>query len=116
MRLTGEEAQMITLSEKAINKVKEFMASQEEDYAGIRFSVVGGGCSGFQYEMNLAKQSLESDQVLEVGGIQVFIDSQSLSALKGTEIDYVESVEGAGFKFKNPNVTGTCGCGESFQV
>lgn len=107
---------MITLSETAINKVKEFLASKEKDYTGIRISVVGGGCSGFQYEMNLAKLSLESDQVLEVDGIQVFIDSQSLSALKGTEIDYVESIEGAGFKFTNPNATGTCGCGESFQV
>lgn len=107
---------MINLSEKAIDKVKEFLASQEEDYAGVRFSVVGGGCSGFQYEMNLAKQRQENDQVLEFDGLQVFIDSQSLSALKGTEIDYVESIEGAGFKFKNPNATGTCGCGESFQI
>ena len=107
---------MITLSEKAINKVKEFLASQEEDYAGVRFAVVGGGCSGFQYEMNLAKQRQENDQVLEFDGLQVFIDSQSLSALKGTEIDYVESIEGAGFKFTNPNATGTCGCGESFQM
>ncbi|MCH8820066.1 MAG: iron-sulfur cluster assembly accessory protein [Acidobacteria bacterium] len=107
---------MITLSEKAINKVKEFLASQEEDYLGFRFAVVGGGCSGFQYEMNLAKQRQENDQVLEFDGLQVFIDSQSLSALKGTEIDYVESIEGAGFKFKNPNATGTCGCGESFQM
>jgi len=107
---------MINLSDKAIDKVKEFLASQEEKYAGVRFAVVGGGCSGFQYEMNLAKQSQESDQVFEIDGLQVFIDSQSLSALKGTEIDYVESIEGAGFKFKNPNATGTCGCGESFQV
>jgi iron-sulfur cluster assembly protein len=107
---------MITLSEKAINKVKEFLASQEEDYVGVRFAVVGGGCSGFQYEMNLAKQHQENDQVLEFDGLQVFIDSQSLSALKGTAIDYVESIEGAGFKFKNPNATGTCGCGESFQI
>ena len=107
---------MITLSEKAINKVKEFLASQEEAYVGVRFAVVGGGCSGFQYEMNLAKQRQENDQVLEFDGLQVFIDSQSLSALKGTEIDYVESIEGAGFKFKNPNATGTCGCGESFQM
>jgi len=107
---------MITLSEKAINKVKEFLASQEKDYAGVRFAVVGGGCSGFQYEMNLAKQRQENDQVLEFDGLQVFIDSQSLSALKGTAIDYVESIEGAGFKFKNPNATGTCGCGESFQM
>jgi iron-sulfur cluster assembly accessory protein len=114
--MAGDKALMITLSENAIGKVKEFLASQEEVYAGIRVAVTGGGCSGFQYEMNLAKQSQESDQVLEFDGIRVFIDSQSLPALNGTEIDYVESIEGAGFKFKNPNVTGTCGCGESFQV
>jgi iron-sulfur cluster assembly accessory protein len=107
---------MISLCEKAVDKVKEFLASQEEHYAGVRVSVIGGGCSGFQYEMNLAKQSQESDQVLAVDGIQVFVDSESFAALKGTEIDYVESVEGAGFKFKNPNATVTCGCGESFQV
>jgi iron-sulfur cluster assembly protein len=107
---------MISLSEKAIDKVKSFMASQEGKYVGIRVSVVGGGCSGFQYEMNLAKQSQESDQVIDIDGFQLLIDSESLSALDGTEIDYVESIEGAGFKFKNPNVTATCGCGESFQV
>ena len=107
---------MISLSEKAIDKVKSFMASQEDDYVGIRVSVVGGGCSGFQYEMNLAKQSQEHDQVIDIGGFQLLIDSESLSALDGTEIDYVEAIEGAGFKFKNPNVTATCGCGESFQV
>ena len=107
---------MISLSEKAIDKVQSFMASQEGEYVGIRVSVVGGGCSGFQYEMNLAKQSQENDQVIDIGGFQLLIDSESLAALDGTEIDYVESIEGAGFKFKNPNVTATCGCGESFQV
>ncbi|MEE8349297.1 MAG: iron-sulfur cluster assembly accessory protein [Acidobacteriota bacterium] len=107
---------MINLSERAIGKVKEFLASQEETYAGIRVAVIGGGCSGFKYEMNLEKQSQASDQVLEVEGFQVFIDSESLAALNGISIDYVESIEGAGFKFDNPNATGTCGCGESFQV
>ncbi|MEE2840738.1 MAG: iron-sulfur cluster assembly accessory protein [Acidobacteriota bacterium] len=107
---------MISLSEKAIDKVKSFMASQEGACLGLRVSVVGGGCSGFQYEMNLAKERQESDQVIDIDGFQLFIDSESLSALDGTEIDYVESIEGAGFKFKNPNVTATCGCGESFQV
>ncbi len=107
---------MITLSEKAVGKVKEFLTSQGEDYAGIRVTVTGGGCSGFQYEMNLAKESQTSDQVFQIDRFQVFVDSESLPALTGTEIDYVESVEGAGSKFKNPNVTGTYGCGESFQV
>lgn len=107
---------MITLSEKAVGKVKEFLGSQEGDYVGVRIAVTSGGCSGFQYEMNLAKESQENDQILKVNGLQVFIDSQSISALNGTEIDYVESIEGAGFKFINPNSTGTCGCGESFQV
>ena len=107
---------MITLTEKATNKVKEIIAVQSENYVGIRVAVTGGGCSGFQYEMNLERESRESDQVLEVDGFKVFIDEQSVLYLDGTEIDYVESIQGAGFRFNNPNVTGTCGCGESFHV
>ncbi len=107
---------MITLSDRAVTRVKEFIAEQPESYAGIRVSVEAAGCSGFQYAMKLEQESREGDQVVQVDGVQVFVDKQSMLTLKGTEIDYVESIEGAGFKFKNPNVTSTCGCGESFQV
>ena len=107
---------MVTLSEKAISQVKTAMAGQSKDFLGIRLAVSGGGCSGFQYDMNLERAARDGDQILEVDGFKVFVDPQSMLYLEGTEIDYVESLKGAGFQFKNPNVTGTCGCGESFKV
>ena len=107
---------MLTLSEGAVKRVKEFIAEQSKDYSGIRVSVEAAGCSGFQYVMNLEQDSRQGDQVIQVDGFSVFVDERSMAHLQGTEIDYVESTEGAGFKFNNPNVTGTCGCGESFQV
>ncbi len=109
---------MLTLTDKAIDKVKEFIGSQDtpEEYGGIRVSVAGGGCSGFQYALSLERESSEGDQVVQVNGFKVFVDQQSMAYLEGTEIDFVETVQGAGFKFNNPNVKSTCGCGESFQV
>ena len=106
---------MIQLTDLAANKVKEAMADQVDDFTGIRVAVVAGGCSGFQYTMNLERESKEGDEILEVDGFKVFVDEQSLLYLDGTEIDYVENIQGAGFKFNNPNVAGTCGCGESFH-
>ena len=79
-------------------------------------AVVGGGCSGFQYAMNLERQGREGDDVLEIDGFKVFVDPQSMLYLDGTEIDYIETTQAAGFQFKNPNVSGSCGCGESFHV
>ena len=107
---------MITLTEAAIRKVKEVIAEQEGSFEGIRVGVTGGGCSGFQYALNLESQSQGEDQVLQIDGFKLFVDEQSLLYLEGTEIDYVETIQGAGFRFNNPNVKGTCGCGESFQA
>ena len=107
---------MLNLTEVATNKVKEMLTQQSESYTGLRVAVVAGGCSGFQYTMNFEPGSRKDDQILEVDGLKVFIDPQSSMYLEGTEIDYVETVQGAGFKFSNPSVTGTCGCGESFSV
>ena len=106
---------MIQLTEQAVNRVKEVIASESGSFAGIRVAVVGGGCSGFQYAMNLERDEKQGDQIVELEGLRVFIDEQSMLYLDGTEIDYVETAQGAGFKFKNPNVTGSCGCGESLQ-
>ena len=92
------------------------MGSQGKDFSGIRVAVIGGGCSGFQYAMNLEHKSKEGDEIIDVGEFKVFVDEQSMLYLDGPQIDYVETVEGAGFKFNNPNVTGTCGCGESFHA
>jgi iron-sulfur cluster assembly protein len=109
---------MVTLTEKAVEKVKEFIDSQEtpEEFGGIRVSVGGGGCSGFQYAMSLEREGSEQDKIVQVDGFKVYVDEQSMVYLNGTEIDFVETVQGAGFKFNNPNVKSTCGCGDSFQV
>lgn len=107
---------MITLTERAAGKVKEFIGQQQEPYQGIRVAVVAGGCSGFEYKMNLERSQQEGDQVIDVDGFKVFVDEQSMLYLDGTRIDFVESFKGSGFAFQNPNVKGTCGCGESFNA
>ena len=104
------------LTEMAVHKVKEIMAQQTPQPTALRVGVVGGGCSGFSYQMAFESQSGPMDKVIEVDGLKVFVDATSLMYLDGTEIDYVESLEGAGFKFNNPNAVGSCGCGSSFTV
>ncbi|MBZ5515639.1 MAG: iron-sulfur cluster insertion protein ErpA [Acidobacteriia bacterium] len=106
----------IELTAKAVEKVKEILARQEPQPQGLRVSVVGGGCSGFSYQMNFENESNGIDKVFEFDGVKVFVDQASLMYLNGTKIDYVETLEGAGFKFENPNVKTTCGCGSSFSV
>jgi len=107
----------IVLTKKAEDKVKEILSEQSEPYAGLRIQVVGGGCSGFQYRMGFDKGfSDQSDAVFEFDGLKVFVDATSVMYLNGCIVDYVETLEGAGFKFENPNVKSTCGCGSSFNV
>ena len=107
----------IMLTKKAEDKVKEILAEQPESYAGLRIQVVGGGCSGFQYRMGFDKNfNDQNDQMFEFDGLKVFIDKQSLLYMEGAEVDYIEGLHGAGFKFNNPNVSGSCGCGNSFSV
>jgi iron-sulfur cluster assembly accessory protein len=107
----------ITLTEKAKEKVKEILVDQPETFAGLRIQVVGGGCSGFQYRMGFDKNfNDQNDSVFEFDGLRVFIDKSSLLYMDGAEVDYIEGLHGAGFKFNNPNVSGSCGCGSSFSV
>jgi len=107
----------IMLTKKAEDKVKEILAEQPEPYAGLRIQVVGGGCSGFQYRMGFDKNfNDQNDQIYEFDGLKVFVDKQSLLYMDGSEVDYIEGLHGAGFKFNNPNVAGSCGCGNSFSV
>ncbi|HEY2380392.1 MAG TPA: iron-sulfur cluster insertion protein ErpA [Terriglobia bacterium] len=107
----------VLLTKKAEEKVREIMSEQPEPYAGLRIQVVGGGCSGFQYRMGFDKNfNDQSDAVFEFEGLKVFVDKQSLLYMEGAEVDYVEGLHGAGFKFNNPNSTGSCGCGSSFSV
>jgi iron-sulfur cluster assembly accessory protein len=107
---------MLTMTDAASSKVKEFLAEHGKPEAGLRVRVVGGGCSGFQYQLAVDETSSPEDKVFELDGIKLFVDSKSVLYLNGTEIDYVEGMMGSGFRFNNPNSTGTCGCGESFQV
>jgi iron-sulfur cluster assembly protein len=106
---------MLTLTPTAVEKVKAIMAERNESSA-LRISVVGGGCSGFQYQMTLENQPQKDDQVIEMDGLKVVVDSRSMLYLTGTRVDYVDGLSGSGFKFENPNAKGSCGCGESFNA
>ena len=106
----------ITLTPTAIAKVREIMATQDPLPAGLRIGVVGGGCSGFQYSMAFENQPGMMDKVLNFDDLKVFVDATSLMYLNGCTVDYVETLEAAGFKFDNPQVRSTCGCGSSFNV
>jgi iron-sulfur cluster insertion protein len=112
----SEDSPLVTLSDKAAEKVKEIRGEEniEEGYA-LRLKVQGGGCSGFSYDLYF-DQAQETDRPFEVKGVKLICDEMSLMYLLGTEIDYVEGLHGAGFKFNNPNVKSTCGCGSSFSV
>jgi iron-sulfur cluster assembly accessory protein len=109
---------MITLTPKAIEKLKEFLAASTTVYSGIRVGVLGGGCSGFQYKMMLvAPEDVDPDwEMFDFDGVKVYVDMMSAMYIEGVEIDYVEQLDGSGFKFNNPNVKHTCGCGQSFGV
>jgi iron-sulfur cluster assembly accessory protein len=106
----------VRLTDSAVKKVREIMATQDPLPAGLRIGVVGGGCSGFQYSMSFENQSGMMDKVYDFDGLKVFLDATSMMYLNGCVVDYVETIEAAGFKFENPTVKSTCGCGSSFQV
>ena len=107
---------MVQLTDTAVTKVKEILDSQEPKPAGLRIAVVGGGCSGFSYSMAFENTPNMLDKTYQFEGLKVFIDQASLLYLDGASVDYVETLEGSGFKFENPNVKNTCGCGSSFSV
>jgi iron-sulfur cluster assembly protein len=107
---------MITLTDKAANKVKEILVNEKKQDHALRIGVKGGGCSGFEYTLNLDKMFSESDQVFNDKGIQIVIDARSFIYLSGTEVDYMENLTGSGFSFSNPNANRSCGCGNSFQA
>jgi iron-sulfur cluster assembly accessory protein len=106
----------VAFSPSAIKKIKEIMAQQNPVPAGLRVGVVGGGCSGFSYSMSFETGAGMMDKVFEVEGLKVYVDATSAMYLEGASVDYVETLEGAGFKFENPNAQRTCGCGSSFSV
>jgi iron-sulfur cluster assembly accessory protein len=107
---------MVQLTETAVSKVKEILGGQEPKPDGLRIAVVGGGCSGFSYSMAFENSPGLLDKTYQFDGLKVFVDQASLLYLDGAEVDFVESLEGSGFKFNNPNVKSTCGCGSSFSA
>jgi iron-sulfur cluster assembly accessory protein len=113
---TVTPATPLTLTDKAVEKVREIMATQDPLPSGLRIGVVGGGCSGFQYSMSFENQAGMMDKVLTFDNLKVYVDATSMMYLSGCVVDYVETLEAAGFKFENPSVKSTCGCGSSFSV
>src|SRR5947207_12817952 len=108
----------LSVTEPAAGEIKKFMTSEEglPETAGLRVRVVPGGCSGFQYSLNIEEQSREGDFILDEKGVRMFVDMFSAQYLNGVQIDYVSGVMGSGFTFTNPNATGSCGCGSSFTA
>ncbi|MCA1632530.1 MAG: iron-sulfur cluster assembly accessory protein [Acidobacteria bacterium] len=106
------------VSDAAAVEIRKFMSSEEglPETSGLRVRVVPGGCSGFQYSLNIEEESRANDNVLESNGVRLFVDMFSAQYLNGVEIDYVTNVMGSGFTFTNPNATGGCGCGSSFTA
>jgi iron-sulfur cluster assembly accessory protein len=122
--MTGIDQQQVptgfslVLTGRAAEEVQKFIAQEQVpvESAGLRVSVLPGGCSGFKYSLNIEERALDDDMVAEVNGVRVFVDGFSAQYLTGITIDYVTSMQGSGFTFTNPNATGGCGCGSSFTA
>ena len=108
--------QIITLSDRAAEKIKQIMSSNTNNSVGVRIGVKSGGCAGMSYVMEYTKTSNPSDEIIEDKGVKVFIDPGAIMYLLGTEMDYKTEEFSSSFIFKNPNETERCGCGESFKI
>jgi iron-sulfur cluster assembly protein len=115
---TTQKSITLTLTERAGEEVKKFLAEEKVSpaSAGLRVAVLPGGCSGFRYSLNIEEQPAADDTVLESAGVRLFVDEFSGQYLNGTVIDYKSNFQESGFAFENPNATGGCGCGSSFTV
>ncbi|MDD5365664.1 MAG: iron-sulfur cluster assembly accessory protein [Gallionellaceae bacterium] len=107
---------MITLTPKAQSAVEKFIQGAASPVAGLRIAISGGGCSGFQYGMSLEETAAEDDLVVECGSVKLLVDPFSAPLLNGVTVDFVDSLQGSGFKFENPNATSSCACGSSFNA
>ncbi|MGB5313165.1 MAG: iron-sulfur cluster insertion protein ErpA, partial [Polyangiales bacterium] len=112
----GARSNMLNLTDRAAEKVKEIRDSEGLVGQGLRVRVIGGGCAGFSYDLFFEDETTDLDQTFESHGIPIYVDMMSAQYLDGTEIDYVEGLQGAGFKFVNPQAKQTCGCGSSFAT
>ena len=107
---------MISVTDAAVQKIKTLITENEKELDGLRMAVKGGGCSGFQYDLEFADRSDELDHVFETKGVKIFIDMKSSLYLNGVTLDYQDGLMGSGFKIENPNARTTCGCGESYSA
>jgi iron-sulfur cluster assembly protein len=107
---------MINISDPAADKIREMLAAEEAPNMFLRLGVKSGGCSGFSYGMGFDDEINEGDESLEVNGLKVVVEGESVKYLNGVEIDFKESAMGGGFTINNPNATATCGCGSSFRT
>jgi len=118
MSTTQKTAVNLTLTERAGEEVKKFLAEEKvaAEARGLRVAVLPGGCSGFRYSLNVEEQPAGDDVVIESAGVRLFVDEFSAQYLNGTVIDYKSNFQESGFAFENPNASGGCGCGSSFTV
>jgi iron-sulfur cluster assembly accessory protein len=107
---------MITLTDKAIQAVIRFIDNSGKPVAGLRILIRGGGCSGLQYGLRLEESVSSDDNIIECGVIKVLVDPMSVALLEGVKVDFIETIDGAGFKFENPNALSSCACGQSFSA
>jgi iron-sulfur cluster insertion protein len=116
VNVTDDGMPQITMTERAAAKVREIADAESLHGQGLRLRVIGGGCSGFTYDLYFEDKPTELDERFASNGVDLYVDPLSFQYLENTEIDYVEEAHASGFKFNNPNVKGTCGCGSSFSV
>jgi iron-sulfur cluster assembly accessory protein len=111
-----QQATVVSLSDAAVSKLRELTKEETNPAIGLRVYVYSGGCSGFRYGMMLEDAPTPEDKILDASGIKVYVDGNSVDLLKGSEIDYVDTLMGAGFTVNNPNAVAACGCGSSFRT
>lgn len=105
----------VTLTNEAAEKIAELLKKQKKETYGLRVAVLPGGCSGYMYQFQFEKEANKDDQTIKEKGVKIFVDKTSLNFLNGSVVDYIDGLQGAGFKISNPNSHSSCGCGQSFR-
>ena len=114
--MIDQQPQVVSLTDAAVGKLLELTKEETNPDVGLRVYVYSGGCSGFRYGMMLEDAPTAEDRILEANGVRVYVDGKSVDLLQGSEIDYVDTLMGAGFTVNNPNAVAACGCGSSFRT
>jgi iron-sulfur cluster assembly accessory protein len=114
--MIDQQPQLVSLTDAAVGKLRDLTKDEPNPAIGLRVYVYSGGCSGFRYGMMLEDAPTPEDRVLDASGIKVYVDGQSVDLLQGSQIDYVDTLMGAGFTVNNPNAVAACGCGSSFRT